>query len=255
VKFPVLYRTMAELGGAALATGHYAQIERSGDRALLKKGRDTAKDQSYMLYSLSQEILRHTLLPLGAYTKQEIRTLAEERGLVNARKGDSQDICFVPDGDYLSFLERFTGEPSRSGPFLNPEGEQIGTHRGYMGYTIGQRKGLGIALGYPAYVIRIDAEKNEVVLGKDSSLYYHDIFCQDLNFQAIPALSAGESLSCTAKIRYHHAAQPATLTMTGNGEAHLHFDDPVRAPAPGQSAVFYDDENCVIGGGTITRFS
>ncbi len=245
------------MGADFIATGHYASIvQKENGRFAVKANNHNTKDQTYMLYKLTQEQLASTIMPLGSYQKKEVREIAEKAGLPVASKPDSQEICFVADGNYADYIEACSSVPlPGSGNFVDKNGTPLGTHKGIIHYTPGQRKGLGIALGYPAYVIRIDAEKNEVVLGKDSSLYYHDIFCQDLNFQAIPALSAGESLSCTAKIRYHHAAQPATLTMTGNGEAHLHFDDPVRAPAPGQSAVFYDDENCVIGGGTITRFS
>ena len=209
-----------------------------------------------MVFQTSRLMLKFGILEALRDNSLTLEEIAEKAGLPVASKPDSQEICFVADGNYADYIEACSSVPLPGpGNFVDENGTPLGTHKGIIHYTPGQRKGLGIALGYPAYVIRIDAEKNEVVLGKDSSLYYHDIFCQDLNFQAIPALSAGESLSCTAKIRYHHAAQPAPLTMTGNGEAHLHFDDPVRAPAPGQSAVFYDDENCVIGGGTITRFS
>lgn len=248
VKFPVLYRTMAELGGVALATGHYAQIERSGDRALLKKGRDTAKDQSYMLYSLSQEILQHTLLPLGAYTKEEIRALAEERGLVNARKVDSQDICFVPDGDYLSFLERFTGETSRPGPFLNPEGEQIGTHRGYMGYTIGQRKGLGVSAAHRLYVYEKDPKTNVVRLGEESRIFSREVEVERTNLIAVDSISAPMELF--ARVRYHHAEAPCTVEQTGPYSLRVRFHEPQRAIVPGQSLVLYDGEY-VVGGGII----
>jgi tRNA-specific 2-thiouridylase len=248
VKFPVLYRTMAELGGAALATGHYAQIERSGDRALLKKGRDTAKDQSYMLYSLSQEILRHTLLPLGQYTKQEIRALAEERELANARKVDSQDICFVPDGDYLSFLERFTGEKSQPGPFLNSAGEQIGTHRGYMGYTIGQRKGLGVSAAHRLYVYEKDPKTNVVRLGEERRIFSQDVEVERANLIAVDSIPAPMELR--ARVRYHHAEAPCTVEQTGSDTLHVRFHRPQRSVVPGQSLVLYDGEY-VVGGGII----
>lgn len=248
VKFPVLLRTMEELGGAAIATGHYARVERSGDRFLLKKGADPAKDQSYMLYPLSQRILSRTLLPLGGYNKEEIRALAVEHNLVNARKSDSQDICFVPDGDYLRFLERFTGETSQPGPFLNPEGEQIGTHRGYMGYTIGQRKGLGVAAAHRLYVYEKDPANNVVRLGEEARIFSREVSVEGLNLIALEHIDA--PLRCRARVRYHHAEQPCTVEQTGAHSLHVRFDEPQRAVVPGQSLVLYDGEY-VLGGGVI----
>ena len=248
VKFPCLYRTMEELGGAVLATGHYARLERAGDRTLLKKAVDPAKDQSYMLYPLSQTILSRTVLPLGDYTKEEIRAMAEARGLVNARKSDSQDICFVPDGDYLRFLERFTGEASQPGPFLNPEGQQIGTHRGYMGYTIGQRKGLGVAAAHRLYVYEKDPATNVVRLGEERRIFARELEVERLNLIAVDRVDA--PLHLKARVRYHHAEQPCTVEQTGENTLHVVFDAPQRAIVPGQSLVLYDGEY-VVGGGII----
>ena len=249
VKFPCLYRTMQELGGAAIATGHYARLERHGERTLLRKGVDAAKDQSYMLYPLSQTILSRTILPLGSFTKEEIRALAEENGLVNARKADSQDICFVPDGDYLSFLERFTGEPSQPGPFLNPEGKVIGTHRGYMGYTIGQRKGLGVPAAHRLYVYEKDPARNVVRLGEEGRIFARELEVERLNLIALDRMDAPMRLR--GRVRYHHAEQPCTVEQTGEDSLCVRFDEPQRAVVPGQSLVLYDGEY-VVGGGIIS---
>lgn len=248
VKFPALYRTMEELGASVLATGHYAQVERSGDRFLLKKGADRAKDQSYMLYTLSQEVLSRTVLPLGSYTKDEIRAIAEERKLSSAAKPDSQDICFVPDGDYLAFLERWTGEPSRPGDFVDPEGNIIGTHRGYMGYTIGQRKGLGVPAATRLYVYEKDPERNLVRLGEVERIYSKTLEAERLNLIAVDRISA--PLRCKARIRYHHPEQDCTVEQTGTDRLRVVFDQPHRGVAPGQSLVLYDGDY-VLGGGLI----
>lgn len=248
VKFPTLYHTMQVLGGTALATGHYAQVERDGDRFLLKKGRDFAKDQSYMLYTLSQEQLRRTLLPLGGFTKEEIRALAADRGLTSARKPDSQDICFVPDGDYLHFLERFTGKKSEPGPFLNPNGERIGTHRGYMGYTIGQRKGLGVSAASRLYVYDKDPAANVVRLGEEARIFCRELDACRVNLIALDRIDAPMRLR--ARVRYHHAEAPCTVEQTGPDTVHVRFDEAQRAVVPGQSLVLYDGEY-VVGGGVI----
>lgn len=248
VKFPSLFRAMEELDAEVMATGHYARIAREGDRFLLKKGRDRAKDQSYMLFTLTQEQLRRTVLPLGEYSKEEIRAMAEDRGLSSARKPDSQDICFVPDGDYLRFLERFTGERSEPGPFLNPAGERIGTHRGYMGYTIGQRKGLGVAASTRLYVYRKDPAGNTVWLGEEARVFARELEAERLNLIAVDRLDA--PLRLRARVRYHQAEAPCTVEQTGPDRLHVVFDQPQRAVVPGQSLVLYDGEY-VVGGGVI----
>ncbi len=248
VKFPVLYRAMQELGGQVLATGHYAQVERSGDRFLLKKGKDEKKDQSYMLYTLSQQQLAHTVLPLGGFTKDEIRQIALEHNLTSAEKPDSQDICFVPDGDYMGFLARHTGQESEPGPFLDPEGKQIGTHRGYMGYTIGQRRGLGVPAASRLYVYEKDPEHNIVRLGEERRIYSRELDAGRVNLIGMDSIR--QPLHIKAKIRYHHPEQPCTVVQTGPDTIHVTFDEPQRAIAPGQSLVLYDGAY-VLGGGVI----
>ncbi len=248
VKFPSLYHVMKALGGTALATGHYAQVEHSGDRFLLKKGKDRAKDQSYMLYTLSQEQLAHTRLPLGAYTKAEIRALAAEHSLSSAHKPDSQDICFVPDGDYLHFLEEFTGKKSEPGPFLDSRGKQIGTHRGYMGYTIGQRKGLGVPAATRLYVYEKDPETNVVRLGEEARIFSRTLEAHRINLIALERIDT--PLKMAARVRYHHAEAPCTVEQTGPDTLRVVFDEPQRAVVPGQSLVLYDGDY-VVGGGVI----
>lgn len=248
VKFPSLYHVMKALGGTALATGHYAQVERSGDRFLLKKGKDRAKDQSYMLYTLSQEQLAHTRLPLGAYTKAEIRALAAEYSLSSAHKPDSQDICFVPDGDYAAFIERYCGKEFPHGEFVTEDGTVLGEHKGLIRYTTGQRKGLGLSLKEPMYVVKKDLEKNQVVLGRNEDLFTTTLEANDLNWISVEKLT--EPMRCTAKARYKQKEAKALLEPLDNGNVRLTFDEPQRAITAGQAVVFYDGDT-VIGGGKI----
>ncbi|MCC8074723.1 MAG: tRNA 2-thiouridine(34) synthase MnmA [Clostridiales bacterium] len=248
VKFPALYQTMETLGGSVIATGHYAQVERSGDRYLLKKGKDAAKDQSYMLYTLTQTQLAHTVFPLGGLTKDEVRALAQERGLTSAAKPDSQDICFVPDGDYTAFLRRHTGRMPEPGPFVDPEGQVLGTHRGQLCYTIGQRRGLGVSAPHRLYVCDKDPAANTVTLAEEFHLYRRELDAVRLNLTALERLD--QPLRLNAKIRYHHREQPAWVEQTGPDSVHVTFDQPQRAVAPGQSLVLYDGEY-VVGGGII----
>lgn len=248
VKIPALYRAMRELGGSAISTGHYVQVERSGSRWLLKKGRDAQKDQSYMLCNMTQEQLSHAVFPLGSYTKAEIRALAEEHRLTSAHKPDSQDICFVPDGDYVGFLTRHTGTPPEPGPFLDPEGKVLGTHRGYVGYTIGQRRGLGVPAASRLYVYEKDPAANVVRLGDVSRIYRKELDADRLNLIALDRIE--QPLRLRAKIRYHHAEQPCLVEQTGPESVHVIFDEPQRGVAPGQSLVLYDGEY-VVGGGVI----
>ncbi len=243
------------MGASHVATGHYASvIKLENGRFTVRKALHSEKDQSYMLYRLSQEQLAATLMPLGNMSKQEVRRIAEQAGLPVAAKRDSQEICFVPDGNYAKYIEDNTDmSHSDEGFFVDEEGNILGTHKGIFCYTVGQRRGLGLPLGYPAYVKRINPERNEVVVGKEESLYSREIICRDLNFLSIHGLEEKEQLRCTVKVRYHHKAQAARIEQLGQERVRVLFDDPVRAAAPGQSAVFYDENNRVIGGGIISE--
>ncbi len=238
-----------------VATGHYASVVKlPNGRYTVQKAAHAEKDQTYMLYRLSQEQLAVTRMPLGGLSKEEVRRIAEQEGLPVAQKPDSQEICFVTDGNYADFIEKNTSSVLQGeGCFTDEEGNILGKHKGIIHYTPGQRKGLGLALGYPAYVKRIDTEKNEVIIGKEESLYSTELRCCDVNYMSIPEPAAGSSLPCAVKIRYHHPAQQAVLVQQENGIVQIRFDKPVRAAAPGQSAVFYDAEEHVIGGGVIMK--
>ena len=249
LKFDRLLRRALELGCDCVVSGHYAQVRKSGDRYLLYKAADKAKDQSYFLACLNQEQLSRIQFPLGGLTKQEVRAIAEENGFINARKHDSQDICFVPDGDYPAFLERYTGKHYPAGDFLDQSGKVVGTHSGAVRYTLGQRKGLGLALGAPVYVCGKDMQANTVTVGPESELFDSIVYAEDVNWIAIPALTG--PLRVTARTRYHQAEQQATVYPAENG-FRLEFDQPQRAPTPGQAAVLYQGD-VVLGGGTITR--
>lgn len=205
LKFERLYRRAAELGCDRVATGHYARIEKQGDRYLLKKASDESKDQSYVLYAMTQEQLAHTAFPCGALSKTQTRQIAEEQGFLNAEKPDSQDICFVPDGDYAAFIRRYTGKSYPDGPFVTTRGEIIGRHRGIIHYTVGQRKGLGISSDRPLYVQSIDAAKNTVVLGENRELFGTEL--NAVNFNWIAFETPPDILRAKAKIRYRHREQ------------------------------------------------
>lgn len=250
VKFGELLRRAELLGCDYLATGHYAQItyDDKRQRYLLKRAVDGHKDQSYMLYHLSQKQLAHILLPLGRMTKPEIRSLAAVHGFANAQKPDSQDICFVPEGNYVRTIEHLTGKASHPGKFLHLDGTVLGTHKGQMYYTIGQRKGLGIAYQYPLYVIKKDVSRNLVFLGPESALYSRSLLAEDCNFISQPELTA--PLPVTVKTRYRQKDVPATLVPVDDGQVRVIFEQPLRAVTPGQAVVFYDGE-IVVGGGTI----
>ena len=205
-----------------------------------------------MLYRLTQEQLAATLMPLGKLSKDEVRSIAEKAGLSVANKPDSQEICFVTDGDYANYIEEnTTADIPGEGNFVDEDGKVLGTHKGIIHYTVGQRKGLGIALGAPAYVKRIDADKNEVVLASEDAIYSEKVTCHDVNFLSIPPMETGDKVPAFVKIRYHHKAQKAMLEAVNNNEIIITFDEPVKAATPGQSAVFYDENNYVIGGGII----
>ncbi len=249
IKFEELIRIAAKTGYNAIATGHYARIEMGENgRYLLKKAIDEAKDQSYVLYSLTQYQLAHTLFPLGEMTKSEARELAEAQGFVNARKHDSQDVCFIPDGDYCSFIERTTNKKYERGNFIDLDGKILGTHNGIIKYTVGQRKGLGIAFGEPMYVIKKDSKNNTVTLGRNSDLFSNTLTVKNINLISIDALEA--KMRVKVRIRYNQKEQPATIEPMENGRIRVVFDEPQRAITPGQSAVFYDGD-VVVGGGII----
>ena len=250
VKFGALLRRVQALGQDFLATGHYAQVERDPDsgRYLLKRAADRSKDQTYFLYMLTQDQLAHSLFPLGGLHKAEVRQIAETRGLVNARKHDSQDICFVPDGKYADFIERTTGHPSPTGPFLDREGRVLGQHKGLIRYTRGQNKGLGLSTEEPLYVLEKDAAANTIRLGPDSALWTTELTAEQVNLISMPELTV--PLRVTAKTRYSQREAAATVTSLPDGCIHVVFDEPQRAITAGQAVVLYDGEY-VVGGGTI----
>ena len=251
LKFDKMFHRMQEIGYDYIVTGHYARVEYDENRGryLLKKAVDDTKDQSYVLYMLTQEQLAHVKLPLGGLRKDQVRVIAEKHGFINARKHDSQDICFVPDGDYARFMEQFTGKHYPAGDFLDQSGKVVGTHSGAVRYTLGQRKGLGLALGAPVYVCGKDMQANTVTVGPESELFDRIVYAEDVNWIAIPELTG--PLRVTARTRYHQAEQQATVYPAENG-FRLEFDQPQRAPTPGQAAVLYQGD-VVLGGGTITR--
>ena len=252
LKFEQLLRRATELGCDYVVTGHYARIEQDAatGRYLLRKALHTDKDQSYVLYSLTQEQLAHTLFPLGGMEKAEVRRIAEEQGFLNARKKDSQDICFVPDGDYLTFMERYTGKHYTPGNFLDLDGKVVGTHKGAAGYTLGQRKGLGLAMGAPVYVCGKDMEQNTVTVGPNDALFSKALLANGWNW--FPFAQLTQPLRVKAKTRYRQAEQFATVYPEANGFARVEFDEPQRAVTPGQAVVLYDSD-FVVGGGTITN--
>lgn len=253
VKWEKLLYYAKAVGAKYIATGHYASVVKTDNgRYTVKKALHAEKDQTYMLYKLTQEQLAATLMPLGELSKPEVRRIAEDAGLSAASKRDSQEVCFVTDGSYAEFISCHT--PSYSGAegdFVDESGKVLGRHNGIIRYTVGQRKGLGIALGYPAYVKEIRAEKNEVVIGDEKSLYSRELICRDVNFLSIPGLNEKDKIYCTVKVRYRHNDQPAVIESMNDDLIRVTFGEPVRAAAPGQSAVFYDDDGCVIGGGVI----
>ena len=250
LKFGFFLEKALELGFSYIATGHYARIRQEGDRYLLCKAADTAKDQSYFLACLSQQQLRHVRFPLGELSKEETRRIAQKQALINARKKDSQDICFVPDGDYMAFLTRHTGKNHPQGTFLDMAGNVVGTHQGAVGYTLGQRKGLGIAMGEPVYVCAKDMAANTVTVGPNQALFHKSLLASDWVWYPFPELS--EPVRCLAKARSRQIEQPATVYPEANGRARVEFDEPQRAITPGQAVVLYDGDT-VLGGGTISH--
>jgi len=249
VKWEALLSRSISIGADYIATGHYAQIEQlPNGRYALRCSKSTQKDQTYALYNLTQEQLGRTLMPAGSYTKDEIREIAERIGLQVANKPDSQDICFVPDGDYASFIETESPGLISCGDFVTRDGTVLGEHKGIIHYTVGQRKGLGLALGYPAFVLEIRPETNEVVIGTYEASLTRYVRANKLNFMSIEKLD--QPLWVWTKIRYNHRGAWCTIEMSGTDEVLCTFEEPQRAVTPGQAVVFYDGEH-VLGGGTI----
>ncbi len=248
IKFGEMAEQAYSLGMEAIATGHYAQIQQQNGRYLLQKPRDLSKDQTYVLYSLTQKQLSKTFFPLGGLTKNEVREFAAEHGFVNANKKDSQDICFVPDGDYVDFIARTLGVSFDEGDFVDSNQKIIGRHKGMIRYTIGQRKGLGMGFGRPMYVVGKEPFSNRVILGEEKDLYQTRVLVKDMNYIAFDRLEG--PLSCLGKLRYRQSEQPCRLIPLDETIVLAEFDTPQRAVTAGQAAVFYDG-NTVIGGGTI----
>lgn len=251
VKWESLLERSRRIGADYIATGHYARIEKlPNGRFSLRVSETGAKDQTYALYNLTQEQLSSTLMPVGSYTKDEIRKMAKELGLLVAEKPDSQDICFVPDGDYASFIEETTDAGSRPGNFVLSDGSVVGTHKGIIHYTVGQRKGLGLSLGHPVFVLEIRPDTNEIVVGTGEESLTRKVRACHINFMSVEDLPGKKRVF--AKIRYNHKGAWCTAEKTGEDEILCTFDEPQRAVTPGQALVLYDGEY-VLGGGTIVR--
>ena len=250
IKFEKLVQRADELGFDYVVTGHYAQIERdeATGRYLLKKAVDPSKDQSYVLYSLTQSQLQKTLFPLGSLTKDKTRETAERLGLINAHKRDSQDICFVPDGDYAAFIEKYTGKAYPNGDFVDESGRILGEHKGIIRYTIGQRKGLGLALPCPMYVKEKNLAENKVVLCENDALFSRELYADDINLISVERLE--KPIRVKARVRYNQKEQPPTAEQLDDNTLHVVFDEPQRAICKGQAVVLYDGDY-VVGGGTI----
>ena len=251
VKWEALLQRSLALGADYIATGHYARIEQLANGRYVVRNSVTAhKDQTYALYNLTQNQLSHTLFPIGSYEKPQIRAIAEKAGLQVAHKPDSQEICFVPDNDYAGFIERETNEVEKPGNFVSTSGEILGTHKGIGHYTIGQRKGLGIAFGEPMFVVEICPETNEVVLGKNDEVFTDWLKANQVNHMAVDHFEVGQKV--TARIRYNHGGAKAVISEVTEDSFSLTFEEPVRAVTPGQAVVLYDGDY-VLGGGTICR--
>jgi len=249
-KFDHLFDKMEQFDCDYIVTGHYARIEKDENtqRYVLKKAVDLSKDQSYVLYTMTQNQLAHTIFPLGGYKKTEVREIALENNFVNAKKHESQDICFVPDGDYVGFMERYRNKKYKEGLFKDTKGNVLGKHKGYVHYTIGQRKGLGIALGHPAFVVDIDPKENVVVIGSNEDLFKTTLEATNINLISVENLY--EPRHIKAKIRYGMTEQPATVEQIDEDRIRVVFDEPQRAITRGQAVVLYDGD-VVVGGGVI----
>ncbi len=251
VKWGGLLSRSLGMGADYIATGHYARVERlANGRFALLQSEISAKDQTYALYSLTQEQLSHTLMPVGEYTKGQVRRIAEEAGLQVAQKPDSQEICFIPDHDHAKFIEEYVGVKSPPGDFVDKEGKVLGRHQGIIHYTVGQRKGLGLAMGQPVFVTQLCPEVNEVVVGTAGDVFTDMVICDKMNWMAIDGLH-GQKMQVRAKIRYNHKGADCVIREVGEDTVECWFPDKVRAAAPGQAAVFYDAQGYVLGGGTI----
>ena len=250
VKWQSMLQKALSLGADFIATGHYAQVVQLPDGRYTLRKADHGKDQTYALYNLTQDQLSRTLMPVGAYSKDEIREMAEKLGFRVAHKPDSQEICFVPDQDYAGFIERTTGEPSKEGNFVTADGAVLGRHKGIIHYTIGQRKGLGLAMGRRVVVTEIRPETNEVVIGEQEDVFTTTLYANRLNYMSEPDFPEGKEV--LAKIRYNHKGSPCVIHREGADLIRVDFREPVRAVTPGQAVVFYDGDY-VLGGGTIVR--
>ncbi len=250
LKFARLFDRADDLGCQYVATGHYARIQERDGRFVLKKALDESKDQSYVLYSMTQAQLARTLFPLGELSKPQVRALAEEGHFVNAHKPDSQDICFAPDGDYAGAIGRILGKVPPPGDFVDQAGRVLGQHRGIIHYTLGQHRGLGISLGERQYVLAIRPDKNQVVLGPESALFHREAEVAAVHW--ISGETPKAPIRLKAKLRYRQREQPALAIPMEDGGVRLVFDEPQRAPTPGQAAVFYDGDE-VLGGGVLRR--
>lgn len=249
VKWESLLKRSLDIGADYIATGHYASIEcLPNGRYSVKKSKTIEKDQTYALYNLTQEQLSHTLMPIGQYTKDEVRQIAKKIGLKTANKPDSQEICFIPDHDYASFIETYDQIPSSEGNFVTTDGKVIGKHKGIIHYTVGQRKGLQLSMGHPVFVVEIRPDSNEVVIGEANDVFTSEVYANRLNFMSVDNID-GE-LRATAKIRYSHKGAPCIIKKIDEDLLLCKFDEPQRAVTPGQALVFYDGEY-VLGGGTI----
>jgi tRNA-specific 2-thiouridylase len=256
LKFDQLLIVAQQIGAEALATGHYARVEFDEKRGrwLLKRPADSSKDQTYFLFGLTQDQLSRTLFPLGELTKPQVRDLARHHGLALAAKPDSQEICFVPGGDYKKFLDAYLAErgdslPDTAGELVTTDGEVIGEHNGIHNFTVGQRKGLGVATGSPLYVIQINGDQRQVVVGNQEELYSRTLRARRVNLVSVDDLR--EPMRVHVKIRHRHESAPAVLENVSRDEVLVTFDEPQRAITPGQAAVFYDSD-VVVGGGWIT---
>ncbi|MBO5106679.1 MAG: tRNA 2-thiouridine(34) synthase MnmA [Clostridia bacterium] len=251
IKFGEMLNIAVDMGFSKIATGHYATIKKQGDRFVVVKPKDKAKDQSYVLYSLTQHQLSHTVMPLGELTKAEVRFLAEQNSLITAHKSDSQDICFVPDGDYADFISKRLGVTFPEGDYVDVNGNVIGRHKGMIRYTIGQRKGLGMCFGKPMYVLDKSPSENKVILGDEEKLFKTRVLVKDVNYMATERLLS--PIDCLGKLRYRHTEQPCRIIPLDENTLLAEFTEPQRAPTAGQAAVFYDGDTVICGGVIDTR--
>ncbi len=251
VKWEALLNRARELGCDYIATGHYARVvQLDNGRYALKKSATDRKDQTYALYNLTQEQLAHTLMPVGEYEKEQIREIAAKIGLLIANKPDSQEICFIPDNDYAGYIERESGKTFPKGNFVDLDGNILGTHKGIIHYTIGQRKGLGLSMGSPVFVVDIRPETNEVVIGSNLDTFHDSLYAGKVNLMSVDALEGERKV--VAKIRYSHKGAPCRIKMVDEDTVLCKFEEPVRAITPGQAVVFYDGD-IVLGGAVIDR--